>query len=359
MSSKKRVRAKDDVASAPKRNSSSNNYYYPLQVLDKEVDKNQKTDDTGKETPKKKHIPPITIIKATTEQIHEVCKLAKVIQYSIRKISIGHKLFCEYQFDFDNLIKSLRVTKFQYFSYTAKNNRPFKVVLSGLDKTEPDKVKSDLLELGLPCHDVKLVERKSKYDKEIILYIVYLTKGMFSLNELREKFNVINYIRVKWSYQSKSPNKITQCHNCQMFGHGSNNCNINTFCAKCGGQHATSTCKETLTKCANCGGEHISSDSRCPSRASYINLRNRYSNAVNRKTTPQKAPILNPQQPMTNSWSNVVRSNGVLHSAEQKNDMFSVEELKNMTFELISLLRNCRSKLDQFNAVTTLAFKFI
>lgn len=41
------------------------------------------------------------------------------------------------------------------------------------------------------------------------------------------------------------------------------------------------------------------------------------------------------------------------------NDLFSVEQLKVLTSELIDNLKHCKSKTDQFEVITSLAFKFI
>lgn len=55
------------------------------------------------------------------------------------------------------------------------------------------------------------------------------------------------------------------------------------------------------------------------------------------------------------SWANVVSANGNTAS----NDLFSVDQLKEMTFELINNLKKCKTKVDQFDVITSLAFKFL
>lgn len=123
MSSKKR-RAADSNGSVAKRATNAN-YYQPLQT----VNGDEKTDEVP--TQPKMHIPPITILECTTDVLHKFCKEIRIIRYSIRKIFIGYKLFCENQYDYDNAIKQLKEKNMEFFSYTSKNNRPYKVVLSG------------------------------------------------------------------------------------------------------------------------------------------------------------------------------------------------------------------------------------
>lgn len=366
MGSNKRKRIDDNTAGTSKHANRNSNYFYPLQTLiDDKKTADDVMDDSTIKTSKVK-VPPITIVKSNMEKIHEMCKHLKIIHYAIRKISIGHKLFCDIQYDFDQAVKFLKDNNVEYFTYTAKNNRPYKVILSGLDKTDHVQLKSTLIKSGLQCIDVKPIFKKQE-NREIILYVIYLKKGTVTLKELREKHNNINFIRVKWSYQTKRPDKVTQCYNCQMFGHGSDNCNVKTFCAKCSGPHKTPDCKTEEVKCVNCQGDHKSTDNSCPSRNSYVELRKRFSNGYRlSRNTQQIASQAKPNnthqntiqnQPISSnmSWANIVSSNGNTAS----NDLFSVDQLKEMTFELIKNLRNCKTKIDQLDVITSLAFKFL
>lgn len=357
MSSKKR-RAADSNGSITKR-AANVNYYQPLQTLNDD----ERTYVTEVPTQPKIHIPPITILKCSTDVLHKFCKEIRIIKYSIRKISIGYKLFCENQYDYDNAIKQLKEKNMEFFSYTSKNNRPYKVVLSGLDKIEPEKVKTGLLKLGLKCLEVKIVCRKFDNNRETIFYIVYLRKGSTNITELRNNIKSINYIRIKWSYQSKIPNKVTQCYNCQMFGHGAYNCNIKTFCSNCAGDHETSKRTSSIVKCANCRGDHKSTSKDCPSRVSFVYLKERYSKqtySYNTRKPFENVPNVIANQNITSSsdsYANVVRSNST--TPNTSNDLFSFNELKMLTLELIENLKSCKSKSDQFSVITNLDFKFL
>lgn len=102
-------------------------------------------------------------------------------------------------------------------------------------------------------------------------YIVYFPKDTTSLNELKQKVIGISNIVVYW-HDYRSPKRPTLCHKCQMFGHGSRNCNLSPKCVKCGGNHITVECNVDCDendrqnmKCANCGDKHVGSYSKCPS----------------------------------------------------------------------------------------------
>lgn len=357
MSSRERKRIDDNAG--PSNRPPNSNYYHPLQALndDEKTDDDVMVDSTPKSF--KKHIPPITIIKSNIDLIHGLCKSNNVTNYSIRKISIGHKLYCELEYDYGTIMKYLKENKVEYFSYTAKNNRPYKVVLSGLDKIEVSKLKSLLIKNKLEVLDIKPVFKKTQYNRDVILYIVYFKKGSITLKDLREKHQNIEYIKVKWNYQSKQRNKITQCYNCQMYGHGSIHCNVKTFCAKCAGSHSTSSCTSSVTKCANCNGDHSSTNPDCPSRSTYIQLKNRYTKPKHQQATFS----FNQQNSSTSanlgSWSNVLRSNISKPTTSSKEDLFSIEQLQSLTLELINGLKNCKTKADQFNVITSIALKFL
>lgn len=362
MGSKERKRQfRNDNGDGPSTSNklSKSNYYLPLQTLIEAENTNEvMSDSTPTNTIKRHNIPPITILKSNFDDIHKICKRIKITNYSMRKISIGHKLFCELQYDYDAVIKHLKENGIEYFSYMSKNNRPYKVVLSGLDKMDANNVKSELCKAGLRVIDVKPVFKKSNFNREVILYVVYFQKGSITLKELREKHQNIDYIRVKWNYQTKQHNKVTQCYNCQMYGHGSEHCNVKTFCAKCAGPHKTSLCVSTNIKCANCDGQHSSNAADCPSRSKYIVLKNRYS-TPKRQIMQGSIPKLHPTQTNSNSWANIVNSNNMSAENCSKNDLFTTDELQALTIELIDKLRNCKNKSEQFNVITSLAIKFL
>lgn len=338
----------------------TNNYFSPLQTIE---------DDTEEVTPQpvKVHIPPITVLKCKVVELHDLCKLSKLTNYAIRKISIGLKLFCNSKNDYDLMCKVLK-NKFEFFTYLTKNEKPYKALLFGLDKRDPSIIKGQLTELGLKCLDVKLVQKKGIGNTEMIIYVVYFQRKSVTMKDLRQNYSVIEYMKVKWDFQRGSKTRITQCYNCQMYGHGSSHCQVKTFCANCAGSHKTSDCKETTIKCANCNGAHKSNSDVCQSKQNYLQMRERmqpprrsvrpsgFSTSNYAGTFPNN---LHQNPPSTPSWHppRYTQINPNVNS--QSNNMFSPEEIKNLTLELITKLRNCRNKADQFEVITSLACKFL
>lgn len=126
-----------------------------------------------------------------------------------------------------------------------------------------------------------------------------------------------------------------------MFGHGSSRCKVKTFWANCAGNHKTTECNSSVFKCANCNGAHKAMSTDCPSRTTYMEIKQRaqpkrtlrpatqnnhrtnystnYPNILNQKAAPN-----------VNSWGNTQQNN-----QNTNNNLFSFEELKTLTVELI------------------------
>lgn len=128
----------------------NNNYYSPLQTQSNEDEITDKNDDDCEQiiTKNKVYIPPLTVLKCTVEQLHNICKKINCTKYSIKKISIGIKLYCLDLKDYEAACALLK-DKFEFFSYADKNVKPYKALLFGLDEMNPVSLKCDLTDLGL------------------------------------------------------------------------------------------------------------------------------------------------------------------------------------------------------------------
>lgn len=229
-----------------------------------------------------------------------------------------------------------------------------------MDKNEPIVIKTKLIELGLDCLNVKLVHRIDANNHDRFMYVVYFKRKSITLKTLREKFCNIEYLRVRWEYPKVKKNKITQCFNCQMFGHGSSRCKVKTFCANCAGNHLTADCKNQQPKCANCSGPHKAMSPNCPSRQKYMELKKRFSSAKSNLRQTELRTNVNYTSNYPNRLNQEVKQQQwVQQQPTQNNDLFSIDEIKSLTMELISNLQKCKTKADQFDVITSLACKFL
>jgi len=290
--------------------------------------------------------------------------MKEISEYSICKTSIGLKLFLKTKEDF-NIIQSSLNNNIEYFTYATKSEKPYKALLFGLDKMDPNIIQNKLNNIGLKCLNIKPIEKKTNHFTQIF-YIVYFERQSITLKELRQNYSVLEHIKIRWEYQRRNSSKITQCYNCQMFGHGSNHCKVKSFCAICSGKHHTSECKSTIVKCANCKGTHKSFSKDCPIRHEYIKLKEKLRKPLKKSSNNKQLTYqnyntnfpntLNQNLQQPNTWLN---QNNNLQNQSSYNNMFTIQEMKELTLDLISKLQNCKSKSDQFEVITTLAFKFL
>ncbi len=182
---------------------------------------------------------------------------------------------------------------------------------------------------------------------------------MSLLKEIRSLFNVV----VSWSFYNNSG--ITQCSNCQNFGHGSSNCFLLPSCVKCGGSHQTKSCPLDKEKkdgkipmqklcCVNCFGHHTANYQNCPARQQYISNQSQRKGdlpkRVNRnhfKEAPElnnvNFPFLNKNQP---AWKNSIRNNQLSPSnfiekdlaTSNSAELFSPQECFKIFNEFVSKL---------------------
>ena len=89
---------------------------------------------------------------------------------------------------------------------------------------------------------------------------------------------------------------VSQCFNCQNFGHSAKNCRSKIRCLMCGEGHSHKGCpnrEAKKPKCANCRGPHVASYKGCPEykkqafRLHAVNNQKSYARAVGQNTLPQ------------------------------------------------------------------------
>lgn len=85
------------------------------------------------------------------------------------------------------------------------------------------------------------------------------------------------------------------------------------------------------------------------------NFANRQTNvpSVPQNSDESQFPALHAgESPENNNWSNLRNNN-------TNNVLFSFDDIKNITLELIQKLKACKTKLDQFEVVSSIAHKFL
>lgn len=192
-------------------------------------------------------------------------------------------------------------------------------------------------------------------------------------------------IHVKWETYYKK-DKISQCHRCQSYGHGSLNCNQAPKCVRCAGEHLTENCvmekdNPNLLKCINCNGNHTANYKKCPIYITKINEKESSNNA-NKNSRPPKYqnPLISNARPVnsqvsyasiasgnfnnnnnnntnmnTNFIPNYEDFNTLIHELKELNTACNLKEMINLVRCLKIKLQNCSSNFDKLVILSELA----
>jgi hypothetical protein len=148
-----------------------------------------------------------------------------------------------------------------YFTFFPKSEKPIKAVIRHLLADTPaEDISNALVDLGFDIINVKqMTSRKNIRDggtqaTNLPLFLVTLprtenSKNIFKLN------NLCNIIIKVEAYRTQ--NGLTQCYNCQQFGHVWANCKQPPRCLWCGRGHLHKDCPEkdiqnSSPSCCNC-----------------------------------------------------------------------------------------------------------
>jgi hypothetical protein len=118
------------------------------------------------------------------------------------------------------------------------------------------------------------------------MYLVHFDSSI-NINVLSHNHRIIDGIIVKWENLKKSQNHVTQCFNCQRWGHASINCGLPSRCVKCTDSHAKGECsrnsRDGEPECCNCNGNHSANHRGCPVFKQYCERQN---------SRPRKVPAV-------------------------------------------------------------------
>lgn len=353
------------------------NYYTPLQVFDNDDDdldlEEESAETVGANNKIREFIPPLKVIGQTAEFIHSMLEKKGIANYKVQRMSIGVKVLCENVASYEVIKVLLKENKCQYFTHDKKSDRCFKTVLFGLEGKTEAELKNELIRRGLKCVNIKRVDKKHHEFTDTI-YIASFLNGSLKLRDLRRDHNTLFRTIVRWEFQKRIKNKVVQCRNCQMFGHGERGCSIITKCAHCAGKHRTDECQSiSKVKCANCNGRHKAFDNSCPMREKFLEIKSNFHNKAHDKKC-SKIPDNNFSYkesdflPLKRSFRSqpplVIAENNTpkrpqYSEALRGNNLFSEQEISQLTLEMISRLRSCTSREEQFNVITQLTIKYL
>lgn len=327
----------------------------------------------GDKNPEKKaskiKLPPI-IITSAIDQSHYIKKLKNHFNDPNIKFHCtreGLKIFANTEKQFSTMINSLKSEKgkAEFYYHPLPNDKLKHLVLKGLPDLDITEIQEDLKNQGYePTRVVKMKTKADLTRKVRNPFFMISYKHEVNLKDVRN-IRYICSIKVTWD-KYRNTRKVTQCHRCQGFGHGTIGCNRFPRCVKCAENHLTAECKLTdLTnpKCVNCKENHTANFSGCKvyqDRLQVIEkqraLRSRVSNLTKRIAAQTTDPPTNVDPPQ-NSYSSRLKSNShqttelqetqKLQECDAKGSMQSALARAKENYDNITQLNDSFSKLEE------------
>jgi predicted Zn-ribbon and HTH transcriptional regulator len=246
------------------------NFFAPLRTAEMEVEHApvENTSDDPENEPqqpaanKAGRPPPIVLTTATIlMQLQKRIKDIVTGKFEFRNTRSGTRIVTKVMVDFITIRKHLENNNLFYFTFLPKSEKPIKVVVRHLPPNTPAQDISDgLVDLGFDIINVKQMSagRRSRSEGSASRILPLLLITLPRTEKSKEIFQLTDLchimIRVE-AYRAQSG--LTQCHNCQQFGHVWANCKQPSRCLWCGGCHLHKECPEkenaaSAPACCNC-----------------------------------------------------------------------------------------------------------
>jgi len=265
------------------------------------------------------------------------------------------------------LVHFLKSEKAEYHTYQLKEDKPLRIVIRNLHPSTPLNLIKDELEVRF--YEVRQVTNVlHKVNKNPLpLFFVDLEPTPKS-NEIFQLSSLLHCkIKIEEPYKPKT---ISQCFNCQQYGHTRAYCGYHPRCVRCGADHQSAACpnpRDAPPKCAHCSQNHPSNYKGCSiykelqRRKISSTLSNQIHNNFNIQTTnvqsshPPDRTFPKQPSPQTQTYAQAT-SNTPANDAPppisdtQPPDINKLmtnflDEFKNLINPLISLLTKVISKL--------------
>lgn len=259
------------------------------------------------------------------------------------------------------LVRFLRDEKAEFHTYQLKEDKPTRVVIRNLHPTtSPELIKSELEQRLFEVRQVSAVLHKVNKNP-LPLFFVDLEPTSQS-NDIFQLTSLLHTkIKVEEPYKPKT---ISQCTNCQVYGHTKSYCGYPARCVRCGGHHLSADCPNTRDappKCALCSGDHPSNYKGCtiykdlqrrknPKSSNHLSNNFSYKNTYVQDTHTVKASTMHPPESTptyAQATSNSHSNHTVPSPTPDINKIMStfIDEFKQLINPLIALLTKVITKL--------------
>jgi hypothetical protein len=241
------------------------NFYAPLRTS--EMDVVETTDNHGTEeqqpSSSKTGRPPPIVLTSSTNLMQLQRQIQNIVtgSFEFRNTRSGTRIVTKEMADYSAIKKHLENHNLSYYTFFPKSEKPVKAVIRHLPKDTPAQDISDgLVSLGFDVINVKQMTATRRTPTEgtnianLPLFLITLPRTAKS----QELFRLTNLCHIAIRVEAyRAQNGLTQCYNCQQFGHVWANCKQPPRCLWCGGGHLHKECPEkgnasSTPTCCNC-----------------------------------------------------------------------------------------------------------
>ncbi|VVC26292.1 Pre-C2HC domain [Cinara cedri] len=214
----------------------------------------------------KSTLPPPIFVKGVicfTDLCSELIELIGVDNFSCKSSANHLKIMTTNPASYRTLIHFLKKQKAEYHTYQLKEDNPMRVVIRNLHPSTSTELFKSELELRL--FEVRQVTSVlHKIDKHPLPLFFVDFEPTSQSNDIHKLKSLIHTkIKVEEPYKLKT---ISQCINCQDYGHTKSYCGYPARYVRCGALHSSSACtnpRDATPKCALCSGDHPSNYKGC------------------------------------------------------------------------------------------------
>lgn len=261
--------------------------------------------------------------------------------------------------DYEAVLKNLKDLKFEHFTYSPKELKPKKIVLTGLeagyDKQEieddiNDQLKGNKIKILSLQNIFTLVRCKTNNNRskrDINKFLINFP-GKCDMSHIMKNVKYVCDHKISWEpFINKY--KSVQCRNCQRFGHAALNCGMKYRCVKCTTPHDVGQCQkkpEDFPQCVNCNEHHSANYSKCQS---LIDFRNRTN--LRKSTTNNEKLRISPRVRDDLSYKDAfIGDNNSFNYSDNSNFNFLSNEVKSLfNSSLPALLSNIKKFVPIYN----------
>jgi hypothetical protein len=238
------------------------NFFAPLWTAQMDTyapDAETSTDEAS--APSKAARPPPIVLTSAANLIQLQKKLKGVARQSFElRNTSGARVVTKDMVDYQAVKAHFTENNIAYSTFFPKSERPVTAVLRHLPSNTPAKDISDgLVDLDFDVVSVKQMSsarRSPDGSNPITLPLFLVTLPRTQKSQENFKLSSLCHICIKVEAH-KSQSSLTQCFNCQQFGHVWANCKQPPHCLWCGGGHLHKDCPEkgktsSTPACCNC-----------------------------------------------------------------------------------------------------------